>query len=862
MISPEGERVGLTKGLKARGNVEDWLGKVEESMVSSLRKLAKASIADYESRAREEWVTLHPSQIVLTVSQTMWCKDITECLITEGDRLEAMKGAEQMCVQNLNKLAALVRGELPKLTRNILCALITIDVHARDIVTGMVEHQVDNVNSFEWVKQLRYYWDPDLDNCVVRMSNSLYIYGYEYLGASARLVITPLTDRCYLCLMGALQLDLGGAPAGPAGTGKTETTKDLAKALAKQCVVFNCSEGLDFKMMGRFFSGLAQSGAWCCFDEFNRIDIEVLSVIAQQLLTIRNAKVAKASRFMFEGREIKLIPSCAAFITMNPGYAGRTELPDNLKALFRPMAMMVPDYALIAEVILYSEGFESSKNLARKMVQMYRLCSEQLSQQDHYDFGMRAVKSVLVMAGALKRGNPSLNEDIVLIRALRDSNLPKFLKQDAELFRAILSDLFPGKEIPDHDYGKLQATIEDCLLKKGCQVVPSMVKKTIQLYETMIVRHGVMTVGPTGGGKTTSYEILKDTLTTLHDEGDENPYYQKVRTYVLNPKAVSMGELYGEINKLTMEWRDGLMAITVRVCVQDTTEDHKWIVCDGPVDALWIENMNTVLDDNKMLCLANSERIKLNNTMHMLFEVQDLAVASPATVSRCGMVYMDPNELGWRPYVKSWMQRTCTKIKDETKEYLMNLFENYVDNGLNFARKKCVQAMQQVDINKVTTMCCLLESFFFPEKGGPDFNMDTNKLHSLICTTFLFVFLWSVGGNLVETSMDAFDTFTRDLFSDTHDVKLPGSGDLFSYFVDFDTRRLEPWEKIIPSFKYSSAIPYFDLLVPTVDTVRFGFLMEKLLAINRSVMFTGTTGVGKVRLSLNHLYGHMQLKAF
>ena len=86
-------------------------------------------------------------------------------------------------------------------------------------------------------------------------------------------------------------------------------------------------------------------------------------------------------------------------------------------------------------MILYSEGFESSKNLARKMVQMYRLCSEQLSQQDHYDFGMRAVKSVLVMAGALKRGNPNLNEDIVLIRALRDSNLPKFLKQDAELFR-------------------------------------------------------------------------------------------------------------------------------------------------------------------------------------------------------------------------------------------------------------------------------------------------------------------------------------------------------------------------------------------------------------------------------------------
>ncbi|KAM6471116.1 dynein axonemal heavy chain 6 [Liasis olivaceus] len=846
MLSPEGERVGLGKGLKARGNVEDWLGKVEEAMFTSLRRLSKAAIADYQTRERVEWVIAgHPSQVVLTISQLMWCRDLTQCLEGEDhDHFEALEAFENENFDRLNALASLVRGSLPKLHRNIITALITIDVHARDIVTELVQQKVDSVENFDWQRQLRYYWDLDLDNCVARMALSQYTYGYEYLGACPRLVITPLTDRCYLCLMGALQLDLGGAPAGPAGTGKTETTKDLAKALAIQCVVFNCSDGLDYKMMGRFFSGLAQSGAWCCFDEFNRIDIEVLSVIAQQLITIRNAKAAKLTRFMFEGREIKLIMTCAAFITMNPGYAGRTELPDNLKALFRPFSMMVPNYALIAEVILYSEGFESSKILARKMTQMYKLCSEQLSQQDHYDFGMRAVKSVLVMAGSLKRENPNLNEDVVLIRALRDSNLPKFLADDAVLFSGIISDLFPGVTIPEHNYGVLQSTIVDTMLSKGLQPEDTMIHKVIQLYETMLVRHGVMLVGPTGGGKTTVYQILADTLGTLYEAGEEYHFFQPVKTYILNPKSITMGELYGEVNNLTLEWKDGLMALSVRAAVVDTSEDHKWIISDGPVDALWIENLNTVLDDNKMLCLANSERIKLTPSIHMMFEVEDLRVASPATVSRCGMVYIDPDELKWIPYVKTWMAGLEEKLNEETRTYLLELFSRYVEDGLKYVHKKCFQAILQVDISKVTALCCLLESLLLG-KGGPSLKLEQSRLNSLVCQTFVFCYLWSVGGNITENCWDAFDTFVRQQFEDNPDAKLPTSGDLWSVYIDYDTKRLDPWERIIPTFKYSQTLPFFEMLVPTTDTVRYGFLMEKLLAVKHSVLFTGITGVGK-----------------
>jgi len=159
---------------------------------------------------------------------------------------------------------------------------------------------------------------------------------------------------------------------------------------------------MDYQSCGNIYKGLAQTGAWGCFDEFNRITVEVLSVVAVQVKSVQDAIRDKKDKFNFMGEMISCVPTVGIFITMNPGYAGRTELPENLKALFRPCAMVVPDFELICEIMLVAEGFQDARVLARKFITLYTLCKELLSKQDHYDWGLRAIKSVLVVAGSLK----------------------------------------------------------------------------------------------------------------------------------------------------------------------------------------------------------------------------------------------------------------------------------------------------------------------------------------------------------------------------------------------------------------------------------------------------------------------------
>ncbi|KAB7494341.1 Dynein heavy chain-like protein [Armadillidium nasatum] len=293
--------------------------------------------------------------------------------------------------------------------------------------------------------------------------------------------------------------------SGPAGTGKTETTKDLGRALGVMVYVFNCSEQMDYKSCGNIYKGLAQTGSWGCFDEFNRISVEVLSVVAVQVKSVQDAIGQNRDKFDFMGETIKLVPTVGIFITMNPGYAGRTELPENLKnclhILFNfhdnfehtnflislininmPCAMVVPDLELICEIMLVAEGFLEAKTLARKFITLYSLCKELLSKQDHYDWGLRAIKSLLVVAGSLKRDDPSRPEDQVLMRALRDYNVPKIVSDDIPVFMGLIGDLFPALDVPRKKDSDFEKSVKEAACDLKLQPEDSFILKKIFIF--------------------------------------------------------------------------------------------------------------------------------------------------------------------------------------------------------------------------------------------------------------------------------------------------------------------------------------------------------------------------------------------
>ena len=888
--SKEGEEVHLKKpvSLAQIPKINDWLAALEHNMRSTLADLLAEAVEHYrtiflaesiDTSAFISYIEAFPAQIVVLATQVIWTSSVDESLQSQGSSLKSLHETE---VRLLETLAAIVLGGLDFLSRKKCEHLVTACVHQRDVITQLLDGSANSPTHYLWLTQMRYVYLDAGDNVArlrVQMANADLSYGFEYLGVPDRLVRTPLTDRCFLTLTQAMAQRLGGSPYGPAGTGKTESVKALGVELGRFTLVFCCDDTFDFQAMGRIFIGICQVGAWGCFDEFNRLEERILSAVSQQVQNIqlglkRGAEDPNAQTELV-GRQFKVSPDTAIFITMNPGYAGRSNLPDNLKKLFRSVAMSKPDKEVIAEVMLYSQGFKHAKTIAKQTVPFFDRCAAQLSQQAHYDFGLRALKSVLVSSGALKRGRllsgdtdaSDVNlEGQILVQSIRETIAPKLIRDDIGMLKKVEAESFPGVSYVAADLGKLETAIREEAANQKLILTETWMTKIVQLYQIQAIHHGVMMVGNSGSGKSAVWKVLLSALQQV--ESVEGVFH------IIDSKVMSKEALYGNLDSTTREWTDGLFTSILRKIIDNLRgEDAKrhWIVFDGDVDPEWVENLNSVLDDNKLLTLPNGERLSLPPNVRIMFEVETLKYATLATVSRCGMVWFNDDTVTPSMMVSRYLAMLAASAFDELDEdtvapgqaaihalAVQKQVSEFLQNHLD-STELLQKALERVEnyhhIMDFTVIRALQTMFSLINKAcrsiidyniqHEDFPLEQEQLEAYISKKLLLALVWSLTGDCPLRERKLFGDYIAGLV--TFDI--PSQADnssLIDYDVTLPNGTWTTWQAQVPHIEVNThSVTQTDIVIPTLDTVRHEDVLYSWLAEHKPLLLCGPPGSGK-----------------
>ncbi|KAG5419290.1 DYN1 [Candida metapsilosis] len=713
-----------------------------------------------------------------------------------------------------------------------------------------------------WVIQQKFYLNQSTLEVVMKQAFSSFAYGFEYMGIPEKLAYSPLLNNCFLNMTQALSMRLGGSPVGPSGTGKTESIKALGQSLGKMVVVFCCDERFDYSSMGRIFHGLCRVGAWGCFDEFNRLDEMSLSAISSQVETIQKGLQHPSESIELSHRFLQVNPDTALFVTMNPGYAGRNQLPENLKKLFRTFQMVKPDVQIIIEVLLTSMTFKFAQDLSKIVAQFFSEILFKVSNQKHYDFGLRAIKTTLSMCGNLKYKDTSEEEAVkvreyeIVKQSIHQTVLPKLISDDIEAFSTLQELCFPNVTIL-LGTAELRSHLGKVCDEMGYEASAETMEKAMQLASIQSSNHGIMLCGESGSGKSTVLKVTMKALMKL--EGIEHT------AIVISPKVFSKDHLYGKFDILTRQWTDGLFTSVLRRIQENSRGElgkRTWIVFDGDIDPIWAENLNSVLDDNRVLTLPTGERLVLPSCVSIVFETTNLDNATPATISRCGMIWFDKssisnNELCTRLHfrltyqnirfddenVQSKPQLTAL-VKELTGHISSMLTPNLIDSLDTFG-SKLTHIMQYSCERAINTVEAYVRSYIRRSlRKGTSFELSSMSSKRFTGKVIILALVWAFAGDCSPEDQVLFAQELRSIETFAF-LDFP-EGPILDYEVRFPDAEWIPIESKVEVLDLQpQEITNPNIIVPTIDTIKHEDLIYAMIQERRALIMCGPPGSGK-----------------
>ena len=258
----------------------------------------------------------------------------------------------------------------------------------------------------------------------------------------------------------------------------------------------------------------------------------------------------------------------------------------------------------------------------------------------------------------------------IVVNSVRVNIISRLTFSDNIKFDEILCDTFPSVKFDNAGYEQLEAALGEAAKELGLEENPKQTRKAVELYEQLRQRMGVNIVGPSGCGKTTLTNLLKHALGKLG---------QKIKMHIMNPKAIPRSQLLGQIDLDTREWTNGVLTIASLQAVDEPEDVTTWIICDGDVDPEWVESLNSVLDENRLLTLPSGWRIQFGPNTNFIFETHDLTHASPATVSRMAMIFLSDEDTNIAGLVNAWISRRPEEKQETLKRLIEEMFFKAVD---------------------------------------------------------------------------------------------------------------------------------------------------------------------------------------
>lgn len=672
------------------------LNEIIRKLRRSLRLLLRNNLADYYLKYKsanlnannikqEDFAWSLPVQLMILAEQVKFTQQVELVL---SDKKQNIDNLLQFYESHFSKLSSKnnanndLINQLDQLKRSVALSII---VHFISTLVSLKSQQVSSIDDWNWQKLPRFRLvNFDFDNIdqntdwylEVCLANASFCYKFDYLPIQIdtshapnivfkRLISSQTIERCFLVASQAIsRLKLGASPFGPAGSGKTETIKALGHMLGCQVIVHNCDESNDPETLDRLLWGLAHTGLWGCFDEFNRLSASTLSSVSATLELIQyNLRECKTTVELMNGDIMSIDSDCAFFITLNPGdehkYRGRRQLPANLRSLFLPISMTrVQIDTIVNETLLTFSGelnisdhfYQTKLELnASKSVELSRKLSNwvewmQLSLQkrayksNRCEWDLRLILAILrrFKMALCHRTAHKLTIEQILVGAIENEVKSRLDDKEIEILNEGLIVNFGAVA-----YSLKLVSSESNLATTSDSTDDESIRKFVtnrsnQLEMQLKTRSGVILVGPTNSGKSLTWHQLYSTLTS-----------EKIQLFALNPKCFDKKQLFGYVDLVTKKWIDGIFTKTVRQSLEilQTSEivEQVWIILDGPIDPDWIESLNSVLDDNQVLTLGSGERLNFivshNKSIKLIFETTDIQFASPATISRLGMVF-------------------------------------------------------------------------------------------------------------------------------------------------------------------------------------------------------------------------------